>query len=131
MPINDYLMRLNTAIDGFDANTNSTNEVDFGYADPNCGAGGNFGCHIVITTTYTDLTEGAEFCVMHGTAAAPATHLIRRHIPVAAMVAGAHFFIPFPPTNGRFVRLKTFATSTTSTNGAHTAWLGPNEDGTQ
>jgi hypothetical protein len=130
MPINDYLMRLNTALDGFAANTNSTNEIDFGYADPNPGKGGSFGCHVVITTTYTDLTEGGDFVIMHSAAAAPAVRLITRRLLPAQMVAGAHFFIPFPPTSRRYVRLKTIPVSTTSTNGAHTAWLGPDEDGT-
>jgi hypothetical protein len=124
-------MLLNDAQDGFAANTNSTYEIDFGVANPNCAKNGAFGCHVVITTTYTDLNSGGDFVVMHSAAAAPATRLITRRLAVADMVAGRHFFIPFPPTNLRYVRLKTIAVSETSTNGAHTAWLGPDQDGTE
>jgi hypothetical protein len=131
MPIQDSKMRLTTDVDGFNANCNSTNEIDFGYADPNCGKNGKFGCHILITETYTDLTQGGDFVVMHSAAAAPAVFLISRRLLPAQMVAGAHFFIPFPPTNRRYVRLKTIPGATTSTNGKYTAWLGPDEDGTQ
>ncbi len=129
MPIRDMKMLLNSAIDGFDANTNSTYVVNFGTANPNCAKNGKFGCHILITTTYTDLTEGGDFVVMHGTSTAPATRLITRRLAVADMTAGKQFFIPFPPTNLQYVRLKTIPVSTTSTHGAHTAWLGPDEDG--
>ncbi len=131
MPMLDSKMVLNTALDGFSANTNSTNEIDFGVTNPNCGKSGKFGCHVLITTTYSDLTQGGDFIIKHGAASAPATELIRRRIAVADMVAGRHFFIPFPPTNLRYVRLKTVPVSVTSTNGAHTAWLGPDEDGTE
>jgi hypothetical protein len=129
MPIQDSKMRLSTDLDGFAANTNSTNEIDFGVANPNCGKNGNFGCHILVTQTYTNLESGGDFVVMHGVAVAPAVRLITRRILVADLVAGAHFFIPFPPNNLRYVRLKTIPVSETSTNGTHTAWLGPNEDG--
>jgi len=131
MPIRDSKMLLNDAVDGFGANTNSTYEIDFGVANPNCAKNGKFGCHIIVTTTYTDLDSGGYFWIMHSAAAAPATKLVCRMIPVASLVAGRHFFIPFPPTNLRYVRLKTFAVSETSTNGAHTAYLGPDEDGTE
>jgi hypothetical protein len=131
MPIRDSKMLLSSALDGFAANTNSTYEVNFGIAHPNCAKNGKFGCHIVIHCSYTDLDEGGEFIVMHGAAVAPATPLISRIIPVADMTINKHFFIPFPPTNLQYVRLKTVPVSTTSTNGTHTAWLGPDEDGTE
>lgn len=129
MPIRDSKMLLTSAVDGFAANTNSTNEIDFGVTNPNCGKNGNFGCHIIVNETYTNLESGGDFVVMHGAASAPAVRLITRRILVADLVAGAHFFIPFPPTNLRYVRLKTIPVSETSSNGTHTAYLGPDEDG--
>jgi len=131
MPIQDFKMRLVTAVDSMAANTNSTNEIDFGVADPNNGKNGNFGAHILINTTYTCVNSGCDIVVMHSAAAAPAVRLITRRLLQAQLVAGKHYFIPFPPTNRRYVRLKFIPVSETSGDGTLTAWLGPDEDGTE
>ncbi len=129
MPIYDYKFLLVDNVDCLAANTNSTNEVDFGVANPNVAAGQEFGAHIVIKTTYTNLESGADIHVHHGAATAPTTRLISRRLTVAQMVADKHYFIPFPPTNLQFARLKFVPVSETSTNGALTAWFGPRSGG--
>ena len=130
MPMYDYKFLLDEATDQCAAaSTYTTAEINFGVANPNCAAQQEFGAHVVITTTYTDLTEGVNVWVMHGAATTPTTKLIARTLAVADMVAGAHFFIPMPPTNLQYVRLKFVPVSTTSTNGACTTWLGPRTGG--
>jgi len=132
MPINDYAMRLATDLDGMAAaSTNSTWEIKFATANPNCAKNGKFGAHIVITQAYTDVNSGCNIIVKHGAASGPTTSLIQRFLSKTQLgVAGAHYFIPFPPTNLQYVRLQYYPVSETSTNGTHTAWLGPDEDGT-
>ncbi len=130
MPMYDYKFLLDEAVDQCAAaSTYTTAEINFGVANPNVAAHQEFGAHVVITTTYTNLESGVNVWVAHGAATAPTTKLCARTLPVADMVAGAHFFIPIPPTNLQYMRLKFVPVSETSTNGACTTWLGPRNGG--
>jgi len=127
----DYKFELASDLDGMAAaSTNSTNEVNFGVANPNCAASQEFGAHIVITQAYTAVNSGCEIKIKHGAATAPTTTLIQRWLSQTQLgVAGAHYFIPMPPANLQYVRLQYYPTSETSTNGYHVAWLGPRTGG--
>ncbi len=121
-----YLLETDTA---FTTDAYSTTEINFGVTNPNVGRAGKFGMHVVITTTFTDLDEGVIFWVMNGAATAPTTKTVGRFIPVAWMIAAAHFFVPGPPTLLQFCRAWYDVVSTAATLGKVTVWLGPDEDG--
>ena len=126
MPMYDYKFLLDEAVDQCAAaSTYTTAEINFGVANPNVGANQNFGAHVVITTAYTNLESGVDAWVVHGAATTPTTKLCCRRLPVASMTAGAHFYIPIPPTNLQYMRMQFVPVSETSSNGACTTWLGP------
>ena len=126
MPMYDYKLLIHEATDMCNAaSTYSSGEINFGVTNPNVGANQNFGAHIVVTTAYTNLESGVDVWVVHGAATTPTTKLCNRRLPVASMTAGAHFYIPIPPTNLQYMRLEFIPVSETSSNGACTAWLGP------
>lgn len=105
-------------------------EVNFGVVAPNVNAGGNFGMHMVVTTAYTGLASGAILWCAHGAATAPTTKHTGMFIPVANLVAGAHFFIPIGSTPLlQFARGLFDIVSEVATAGASTIWFGPGPDG--
>ena len=105
-------------------------EVDFGVVTPNVNAAGNFGMHVVVTTTFTGLDSGANLAVVHGAATAPTTAHSSMFVPAASLVAGAHFFIPIGSTPLlRYVRGLFDIVSEVATAGEATIWLGPGPDG--
>jgi len=130
MPVYDYKFLLDTDVDECAAaSTYSGGEINFGITNPDVGQSNMYGVHIVITTTYTNLESGVQVWYCHGAATTPTTKLAARLLPVADMVAGAHFFFPLPPKCLQYSRLKFVPVSETSSNGALTAWLGPKEGG--
>ena len=131
MPINDYYLRLATEqVLGNAADEYTTDEVDFGVTNPNVNLSGNFGMHMVVTTAYTGLASGANLDIVHGAATAPTTVHSSMFIPVADLVAGAHFFVPcgsIPLL--RYARGLFDIVSEVATAGASTIWFGPGPDG--
>lgn len=131
MGLSDYLLRLCTAqVLGDAADEYTTDEVDFGEATPDVNSSGNFGLHMVVTTTYTGLDSGAIMWTVHGAATAPTTKHTGMFIPVADLVAGAHFFIPVGSTPVlQYARGLFNIVSEVATAGASTCYFGPGPDG--
>ena len=131
MPMYDYKYLLCEAQALGNAGDEYTdNEVDFGVTTPNVNAGGEFGLHMVVTTTYTTLTSGAILWICHGAATAPTTKHTGMFIPVASLVAGAHFFVPcgsIPLLE--FARGLFDVVSENAGAGASTCWFGSPKDG--
>lgn len=132
MPLRDYKFLLDSDhAAGVNGNTNSTNEINFGYTAPNVGAGNKFGAHIVITQAYTAMNSGMSIRIVHGAATAPTTKLAERWLSQTQLkVLGAHYFIPCPPGSLlQFARLQHIPTSENGTLGYITAWFGAEGDG--
>lgn len=107
----------------------STDEVDFGRSNPNVGRSGMFGAHFVVTTTFTDLDEGAIFWITHAATASSTVKSVGRFMPVALLVSGFHFYVPGPHTLARYARIWYNKVSTAATLGKIQAWFGPDGDG--
>lgn len=127
MPMYDFKYLL-TEEEAFttDAYTTDVTDVNFGVTTPNVQKGDQFGLHIVITTAFTGLASGVIMWLIHGAATSPTTKHSGMFIPVAQLVAGAHFYIPagsVPLLS--FVRAHFDAVSEAATAGALTAWVGP------
>ena len=131
MPMYDHKYLL-TEAEAFttDAYTTDVDDIKFPSTNPNAGRAGKLGMHWVVTTAFTGLDSGVILWAVHGAATAPTTKLIGRFVAVADMVAGAHFYVPMPPSNLQFVRGWFDAVSEAATAGALTVWIGPDEDGT-
>lgn len=122
MPIYDYkyLLESDTAIT---ADAYSTDEVNFGVTNPNMGKSGMFGMHIIVTTTFAT-TVSIDFKAIDGAASAPTTHILaQRNLLLADLVAGKHYFIPFPPSMLQYVRAY-YDVNTDATAGKVTVYLG-------
>lgn len=130
MPIRDYKFALNSAQAMKDASY-STDEVNFGVTNPNVGRGGKFGLHVLVTTTYTDLTEGGIIWIVHGAATTPTTKHIGRFFAAADLVAGKHYYIPGGHSLLQYARALFSKVTTDATLGNLTMWFGPDEDGAE
>jgi hypothetical protein len=122
MPMYDYLYLLesDTAIT---VDAYSTSEVDFGVTNPNVAMNGNFGMHIIVTTSFVT-TVSIDFKAIDGAATAPTTHILaQRNLLLADLVAGKHYYIPFPPSMLRYVRAY-YDVNTNATAGKVTVYLG-------
>lgn len=105
-------------------------EVNFGIVTPAPNAGGQFGLHLVVTTTFTGLDSGVNVWAVHGAATAPTTKHTGMFIPVASLVAGAHFFIPIGSTPMlQYARGLFDIVSEVATAGAATMYFGPGPHG--
>ena len=130
-PMYDYkfLVHSNAAI-GAAADEYSTDEVNFGVANPDIGRGGKFGLHIVVTEAFAGIASGAVFWIIHGAATAPTTKHIGRFFTAAQLALGKHFFIPGGHTLLQYARML-FDESEVTTAGKVTCWFGPDEDGAE
>jgi hypothetical protein len=105
-------------------------EVDFGVVTPAANLGGNFGLHMVVTTTFTGLDSGANLWTAHGAASSPTTKHTGMFIAVADLTAGSHFFVPCGSTPLlRYARGLFDIVNEVATAGAATCWFGPGPDG--
>jgi len=111
----------------------TTNEINFGIANPNLGATGRFGMHIVVTTSFGGATEGVYFWVCHGANTAPTTLLVGRFFALADLASTnrKHWFIPIPRTVLQYVRGLCSKHNSDTNAGKAVIWLGPDEDGTE
>ncbi|MFA5322335.1 MAG: Bbp16 family capsid cement protein [Smithella sp.] len=96
MPLYDYIKLLQSDT----ANTTdavTTDKMNFGNANPGVNKHGQWGMHVIVTTAFGNLTEGANFSIIHSAAddlsTASEVHT-SMFIPVDELVAGAHFFLP-------------------------------------
>jgi len=129
-PVYDYKFLLASALALTDA-VYSTNQVNFGVANPNPGKSGMFGLHIVVTTSFGTLTSGAIIWVMHGAAEDPTTKHMGRFFTAAQLVAGKHYFIPCGHTLLQYARARFDKVTEDASAGAATMWFGPDEDGAE
>lgn len=96
MPMYDYskLIQSDTAntVDAV-----GTDKMNFGNANPGVNENGQWGMHVIVTTAFGNLTEGANFSIVHSASdnisVSSEVHT-SMFIPVAELVAGAHFFLP-------------------------------------
>jgi hypothetical protein len=141
MPMYDYKYLLTEADSTFGASGVLDNvagtAIDFGSASPDQAKSGNFGLHVVVTTTVTitALNSGAIIWITGSdTDVDPLIDLdkiIGRFFAKASLLAGKHFFIPCPPTMYRYMSAEVEVVSESSATGAITAWFGPGIDGAE
>ena len=127
MPMYDDLFELCAEqVLGNAADEYTDDEVNFGVTTPNVNASGNFGLHMVVTTTYTGLDSGAILWIVHGAATTPTTKHTGMFIAVADLVAGAHFFVPCGNVPLlQYARGLFDIVSEVATAGKSTCWFGP------
>ncbi len=133
MPINDYKMRICTALAFMTAGNEYAytvdNVVNFGVTEPDLGKDGKFGAHLVITTTFATTMTSCEIWIVHGSGATPTTKLTGRYFAIADMPAGAHLYIPCAPGLLQYASIYGLPTGGNPGTGNLTAWFGPDSDG--
>ncbi|MDD2657198.1 MAG: hypothetical protein PHD04_00870 [Candidatus Pacebacteria bacterium] len=102
----------------------STTEVYFGRDNPNVGKSGMFGLHVIITTSFGNMTEGMDIQICSDSTASATTVIASRHLAVAEMTAGKHFYIPAPPSIAGYCRARWNVTSTAANAGKLTGYFG-------
>lgn len=127
MGMYDYKLLLCAAqVLGNAADEYTDDEANFGIVTPAVNMGGNFGLHMTVTTTFTGLDSGAIIWTAHGASTAPTTKHTGMFIPVASLVAGAHFFVPCGNVPLlQYARGLFDIVSEVATAGAATMWFGP------
>jgi hypothetical protein len=104
MAVYDYLFLLHsdTAI-GQSGSEATTNEINFGVANPNIGASGQAVMTVHVTQAFTSLT-GAYITLFHGAATSPTTTLISRYLSSTQLGLLKKYILPIPPTNLQYVK---------------------------
>ena len=127
MGMSDYKYALcDGQVLGNAADEYTDDEVNFGVTTPAVNMGGNFGLHMVVTTTYAGLDSGVILWTVHGASTAPTTKHTGMFIPVASLVAGAHFFVPCGNVPLlQYARGLFNIVSEVATAGASDIWFGP------
>ena len=126
----DKLYLCDAQVLGNAADEYTDDEINFGMASPGVNKSGNFGLHFVVTTAFTGLDSGVNVWTAHGAATAPTTKHTGMFIPVASLVAGAHFFIPQGSTPLlQYARGLFDIVSEVATAGAGDMWFGPGPAG--
>lgn len=131
MPMYDYLYLIESD-HAVTTDDYSSDQIDFGYDNPNPGRGGKFGMHVVVTETFVNLNQGIILWIVTASTASPTESTdkhIGRFVPVAKMIVNAHFFIPGGHSLARYARGWWDVVSTAADGGKLTAWFGPDEDG--
>jgi hypothetical protein len=130
MPMYDNLLLLHEdAIIGQAADEYTAAEQNFGVTTPAPNLSGNFGMHIVVTTTFTGSASGVIMWIVHGAATTPTTKHTGMFIPVASLVAGAHFFVPCGSIPLLQYARGLYDEEEVSTAGKMTIWFGPGPHG--
>jgi hypothetical protein len=132
MPIYDYLFLVQSDT----ANTVDavgTNFMNFGNAAPGVNKHGQWGLHIIVTTAFGNLTEGANFSIIHS-AADDLTTASEVHtsmfVPVDELTAGKHIFLPACSRPLlQYVGVLFDAVSTAANAGKTTMYFGPANGG--
>jgi len=109
----------------------STDEVDFGVANPNLGKSGMFGLHMVVTTAFAEASEGLIFWVMNAATETSTVKHMGRFLTLASLTLGKHFFIPCGHTLLQFARARCDKVTTDEVTGQMVMWFGPDEDGAE
>ncbi len=130
MPMSDYLMNLNVKQAMVDGNY-TTDEVNFGVANPNAGRTAKFGAHIIVTTVAGGATEGVYFWVCHAATTGPTVHHMGRFFTLAELAAGKHYFIPCGKSLLQYARVKCTKHTTDLNAGNFQIYFGPDEDGAE
>ena len=118
MPVYDYLFLLDSDT-AFTTAAVSGGAADFGVAYPDVQAAGQFGMHVIVTTTFTSLTEGVRLIIVHSAAddlSTSSEEHTSMFVPVTELAKGAHFFIPLG--NRRLLRYACGLWKPVSTSGA-------------
>lgn len=108
----------------------TTDEINFGVANPNLGRSGMFGLHIVVTTVIAGATEGIYIWVNHDATTTPTVRHVGRFFTLASLVAGSHWYIPCGHSLLQYARASVQKHTTDVSTGNFTMWFGPDEDGT-
>jgi hypothetical protein len=111
-----------------------TTTLNFGNDGPGVNKGGvPWGLHVIVTTTFTGLTEGVKLGIVQSDADDISTSSelhSEMFVPVANMVAGAHFFIPAgSQALKQYVNALFSPVSTAASAGKTTMFLGPKSGG--
>jgi hypothetical protein len=133
MPAYDYKKLLQSDT----ANTTaavSSDKLDSGVTNPGYNKGGvPWGLHVIVTTVFATLTEGVMLQIMHSAADDLSTSSeihSAMFVPVAEMVAGAHFFIPAGSRAlKRYLCAEFKPISTAAGSGKTTMYFGPKQGG--
>lgn len=109
----------------------SEDELDTERTTPGIGATGDIGLHMLVNEVFNTLTS-VDLRIAHGAATSPTTILTSRNILLAALVAGAHFYLPIPPGNQllRYVRGYVGVNGSNPSTGQVCMWFGP-KDGSE
>jgi hypothetical protein len=101
-----------------------TNEIDFGIANPNQGAGTALWLHVTVGIVFDALTS-AIFHLRTGAATDPtAETLISPVFLAAVMIAGARLWeVALPKVFARYARLYYAETGSNNTTGTLNAWI--------
>lgn len=131
MPMHDYkLLIADAQVLGNAADEYSDDEVNFGMAAPGVNKSGNFGLHMVVTTTFAGLDSGAILWIIHGAASSPTTKHTGMFIAAADLTAGKHFFVPCGSTPLlQYARGLFDIVSEVASAGAADLWFGPGPAG--
>jgi hypothetical protein len=126
MGMRDYKFQLCDAqVLGNAGDEYTDDEVNFGVTTPAVNMLGDFGLHMVVTTTYATLTSGAVLWIVHGASSTPTTLHTGMFIPVASLTKGAHFFVPCGNVPLlQYARGLFDVVSENATAGASTCWFG-------
>ena len=105
------------------ADAYATNEINFGIADPNQGAGTSLWVHITVGTAFATIVS-VIFSLRFGAATDPTVpEMTSRSIILAELTAGARIWdAPLPKTFARYCRLYSDV-STDATAGTINAWI--------
>ena len=128
MPLYDYIFLLHSDTEiGQAADEYSTDEVDFEITTPAVNRKQDFGLHMIVTTDFTGLDSGVNLWITHGAATSPTTKHSCMFIPVASLVAGAHFYIAAGEGVDilRYARAYFDIVSEVATAGKVTMYFGP------
>lgn len=133
MPVYDYKKLLQSDT----ANTTAavtTDKLDAGVTSPSYNKGGvPWGLHVIVTTTFTGLTEGVRLQILHSAADDLSTSSeihSEMFVPVASMTAGKHLFIPAGSRQLKEYMCGAFTpVSTAASAGKTTMFFGPKSGG--
>ena len=96
MPAYDYLFLLQSdTANTVDAVT--TDKMNFGNANPGVNKNGLWGLHVIVTTAFADLDEGANIGIVHSASDDLSTSSevhTSMFVPVDELTAGKHLFLP-------------------------------------
>jgi hypothetical protein len=106
--------------------TDDPGEINFGVTTPAPNKSGQFGLHVVVTTTFATLTSGAIIWIVDGASTAPTGKHTGAFFSAAQLVAGKHYFIPCSNRALlQYARGYFEVVSENATAGACTMYFGP------